>query len=285
MLSAFLKSPIAFYQQVRSLPNCVHIQSLQREFHACTIILKRRDGASGAIVKTPRVFKKKMTKQEKKKVGISRPHKDHVTRMRELKSQANYLAKKEAAFTAFQEDEEMIRLYDQAHDEIINAGRYREYEYEDEVGVTLLDVDPEDFAAKYYAIPHEKQTPDDAAEVIRAFAVHGRVQDTERILHQLETAALSNERSSVLSSENVNNREKDIVPTQGREQMLSPTLVPNERCYMYHISALAKAREAAKAVRVMGRMKEKGIQPTQMTYNAVMQACARAHRPDWAYNV
>ncbi|CAK4613665.1 hypothetical protein AeMF1_000821 [Aphanomyces euteiches] len=254
-----------------------------RAFHASSVLLKRRDGASGSIVKTPRQFSKPMTKQEKKKKDISRGHKDHVGRMRALKYEAKQLEKQEAAFTAFEQDEELLKEYDRAFEETINAGRHREYIYADVIDVTLRDLNPDDVAADFYRLKPKEQTIELLNDLMRVYAIHKRPEETEAILAQLEqhNPDAPIPATPVPTAEESTSNELVVAP----KRKLSPRLIANEKTYVYHISALAETKQAAKAVRVMGRMKELGVEVTEETYNAVMQACNRSKRPDWAYNI
>ncbi|GMF43638.1 unnamed protein product [Phytophthora fragariaefolia] len=60
---------------------------------------------------------------------------------------------------------------------------------------------------------------------------------------------------------------------------------PNAKSYMLYATALGAKGHAAHAVRVIGRMKERGVPPDVSVYNAVMRACSKAGRVAWAYNV
>ncbi|KAF0688190.1 Aste57867_20173 [Aphanomyces stellatus] len=256
-----------------------------RAFHASPLLLKRRDGASASVVKTPRQFSKTLTKQEKKKRDISRGHKDHVGRMRDMKRNAQSLAKQEAAFTAFEQDEELLKEYDLAYDEIANSGRHRDYLYEDVMDVTLRDLNPADVAAEFYRLKPKDQTTDLLNELMRVYAIHKMPDATDAILSQLEAQDPTQPIPASVAAPSSMDVDASELVVVSKQQKLSPRLQADERTYVYHISALAETKQAAKAVRVLGRMKERGVPVTQQTYNAVMQACARSGRPDWAYNM
>ncbi|RHY08071.1 hypothetical protein DYB36_001318 [Aphanomyces astaci] len=238
-----------------------------RAFHASPLLLKRKDGASASVVKIPRQFSKTLTKQEKKKKDISRGHKDVAGRMRDVKRKQKQLIKHEAAYAEFEQDEALLKEYDLAFEETINSGRHREYVYNDIMDLTLRDLNPDEVAESFYRLKSKDQTIDLLHDLLRVYAIHKRVDETEAILHQLEQHT------------------DDALQVVPKTRKLSPRLKPNERTYGYHIAALAETKQAAKAVRVMGHMKEVGVPVTLQTYNAVMQACTRSGRPDWAYNI
>lgn len=87
-----------------------------RPFQSGRVLLKRRDGASGSIVKVPRAFGRKKTTRWS-------PHEDVVRSKAKKEAEARALAKKEAAFAAFEQDTELLQEYDRAFEEVINSGR------------------------------------------------------------------------------------------------------------------------------------------------------------------
>ncbi|RHY34912.1 hypothetical protein DYB32_000581 [Aphanomyces invadans] len=253
-----------------------------RAFHATPVVLKRKDGASASVVKIPRLYTKTLTKQEKKKKDISRGHKDLAWRMRDAKRKQKELLKQEAAYAEFEQDTELLKEYDLAFDEIMNSGRHREYSYNDIMDVTLRDMNPDEIAESFYRLKSKDQTIEQLHDMMRVYAIHKRADEVQAILHQLEQHTDGPIPATWATAPSGNDSDAVQVVTTPRK--LSPRLKATEQTYDLYIAALAETKQAAKAVRVMGRMKELGVPVTLQTYNAVMQACTRSRRPDWAYN-
>lgn len=147
--------------------------------------------------------------------------------------------------------------------------------------VTLRDLDPNVVSKEFFSIPLAEQTIEQVNDLMRVLAIHQRPEETEAILRQLEKNT-NQDPTTQTEGTPPSSTVDTLVKMSCR---VSPHLLPNEQAYLYHISALAETKQAAAAIREMGNMKTRGVPVTQKTYNAVLQACNRGHRPLWAYRV
>ncbi|KAJ8525628.1 hypothetical protein ON010_g15486 [Phytophthora cinnamomi] len=119
--------------------------------------------------------------------------------------------------------------------------------------------------------------------LLRVYAVKGLDKEANALLTRMEKnlAPIAAEQTVV-----------PVKPADSTELALMDALEsvphvvpPDAKSYMLYATALGANGHAAQAVRVIGRMKERGVLPDVSVYNAVMRACSKAGRVPWAYNV
>ncbi|KAF4317314.1 hypothetical protein JM18_005730 [Phytophthora kernoviae] len=294
---------------------CPIILSSSASRYRNSALCKRKGGASAFTVKTSSWNRSKgnkshnalSTKQKLKKNAA--PHRSHLERTRDLKrgEQANVQNARE--WVKLEKDEELNKELDQVFEYLNNSGPLGDYIYQPEP--SLEDVDEKDALAKLNAIA--RADPDIMKEVDDAVAKH--TEETEQqesvVKHELTvddynflltvyaTKSMHKEANALLTrmEKNLEPIQEDqavvsVKPTDSTELELLEALesvphvvAPDAKSYMLYAMALGMTGQAAPAVRVLGRMKERGVIPNVAMYNAVMRACTKGGRVTWAYNV
>ncbi|KAE9007953.1 hypothetical protein PR001_g16840 [Phytophthora rubi] len=284
------------------------------------VLMKRKGGASAFVVKTSSWNRSKGNKKhnalstkEKLKKDTA-PHRTHVERMRDLKSGQRANARNAKAWAAMERNEELNKELDEVFEYLDKSGPLGDYIYEPEP--SLDDVDELDALNKLNAIARaEPDIMKEVAETQRAAAAASggqvEVEGDGQLQHELAVTdynfllrvyavkGLYKEANALLTRMEKNldpiAADKTVVPvkpTDSTELALMDALEsvphivpPNAKSYMLYATALGANGQAAQAVRVIGRMKERGVLPDVPVYNAVMRACSKAGRVAWAYNV
>lgn len=273
----------------------------QRAISSTPALLKRKGGNSAFVVKSSQ-YKKKGLKTKHKLKQDTAPHKTHVEATRNLKSLEKDSVRNERAWDQLEQDDELNRELDAAFDYLNNLGAEGDYIYEPEP--TLMDLDESDALEKLNALARGDQDVlsqieiDDNDEESRALAKQLAVEDYNFLLRVYAIKGLHKEANALLAR-----MEKTLQSIDGAATMFPPNetstdmqlssdldgvphvIAPNAHSYMYYICALVNTKQAATAVRTLGRMKEKGIFPDVATYNAVMNVCAKANKVQWSYNI
>ncbi|KAL7685251.1 putative T-complex protein 1, eta subunit [Plasmopara halstedii] len=287
-----------------------------REISQSRMLLKRKGGASAFVVKTSNWNRSKgnkshnalNTKQKLKK--DTAPHRTHQERTHELKVAQRINEHNAKEWAALERDSELTSKLDDVYDYLNNSGAISDYIYAPEPN--LADVDHLDALHKLNAIAQgdpntmkevketqltsngdlevagneevqHELTVDDYNFLLRVYALKGLHKEANALLTRMEKN---------LESIAVENTVVHVKPTDNTELELLDALLsvphvisPDAKSYMLYATALGENGHAAHAVRVIGRMKERGIKPTVAVYNAVMRACTKAKRLPWAYNV
>ncbi|KAG7395380.1 hypothetical protein PHYBOEH_003890 [Phytophthora boehmeriae] len=289
-----------------------HSRSISHSSALC----KRKGGASAFAVKTSSWNRSKgnkshsalSTKQKLKKNAA--PHRSHLERTRDLKRKEQENVRNAKEWAKLEKDEELNRELDQVFEYLNNSGPMGDYVYQPEP--TLEDVDEKDALAKLNAIA--RADPDVMKEVDEAVAKHTEeteepqeravqhtltVDDYNFLLTVYATKSMHKEANALLTrmEKNLDQIQEDqavvsVKPTDSTELALIEALdsvphvvAPDVKSYMLYATALGMTGKAAPAVRVLGRMKERGVVPNVAMYNAVMRACTKGGRVTWAYNV
>ncbi|CAH0484871.1 unnamed protein product [Peronospora farinosa] len=298
--------------------------SLQsRAISHSNVLMKRKGGASAFVSKTSSWNRSKgnkshtalSTKQKLKK--DTAPHRSHVERMHDAKIAKRANDRNAKEWTALEQNEDLNNELDNVFEYLNKSGPQGDYIYESEP--SLQDVDHLDALEKLNAIARAdpdilkevdatcKAMTDGNVEVegdgqgkpelavvdynflLRVYAIKGLHKEANALLSRME------KNLSPIAAET---RVGPVKHTDGRntsddtETMLMDALEnvphvvpPNAKSYMLYATALGTNGQAAQAVRVIGRMKERGVLPDVSVYNAVMSACSKAKRISWAYNV
>uniref|UniRef100_A0AAV1USF7 PROP1-like PPR domain-containing protein n=1 Tax=Peronospora matthiolae TaxID=2874970 RepID=A0AAV1USF7_9STRA len=290
---------------------------LSRSISQSAVLMKRKGGASAFVTKPSRWNVSKgnkshnalSTKQKLKKDAA--PHRSHVERARDLKTAQRANERNAKEWATLERDDELNKELDAVYEYLDQSGPQGDYVYEPEP--SLVDVDHVNALDKLNAIAsgnlhiptvnfnvneNENETIDVADEpllghdlsvvdynfLLRVYAVKGLPNEANALLARMEQnlPSLAATKTVVVPVE----------PTDGTELALLNALEhvphvvqPDAKSYMLYATALGVDGQAARAVRVIGRMKERGVMPTVAVYNAVMRACAKAGRVPWAYNV
>jgi pentatricopeptide repeat protein len=274
-------------------------QSQSRGISQSRALLKRKGGASAFVSKPSGPFRQKALKTKVKlKKGVA-PHRTHLESMRELKSLEKANLRNERAWDQLEQDAELSRELDAAFDYLNNLGAQGDYVYEPEP--TLADLDARDALTKLNALArgdpdvldevdgdHKELAVEDYNFLLRVYAVKGLHKEANALLSRMEKnlppplAALGGDRPVVAASNS--NGSVDLALLDELDGV-PHRVSPDAHSYMYYVCALVASRQAAAAVRTLGRMKERGVLPDVPTYNSVMNACAKAGKVQWAYNV
>lgn len=268
---------------------------LARGISQSRALLKRKGGASAFVAKPSGAFKHKALKtKDKLKKGVA-PHRTHLESMRELKSLEKANVRNERAWDQMEQDQELTRELDAAFDYLNNLGAQGDYVYEPEP--TLADLDERDALAKLNALArgdpnvlaeveseHKELAVEDYNFLLRVYAVKGQHQAANALLSRMEKnlqapPVLGGDRPVVVSNGGVDLELLDALDG------VPHRVAPDAHSYMYYVCSLVVSRQAAAAVRTLGRMKERGVLPDVATYNSVMNVCAKAGKVQWAYNI
>ncbi|KAG6616240.1 mitochondrial protein [Phytophthora cinnamomi] len=299
-----------------------HLQGSQtRGVSQSPVLLKRKGGASAFVVKTSSWNRSKgnkshtalSTKQKLKKDAA--PHRSHLERTRELKSSQRANARNAKEWAALERNAELNRELDEVFQYLDKSGPLGDYVYEPEP--SLEDVDELDALAKLNAIARaEPEIMKEVDETQRAAAAaasggHVEVEGDGQVQHELAVTdynfllrvyavkGLDKEANALLTRMEKNlapiAAEQTVVPVKPADstelalmdalESVPHVVPPDAKSYMLYATALGANGHAAQAVRVIGRMKERGVLPDVSVYNAVMRACSKAGRVPWAYNV
>ncbi|KAG3077475.1 hypothetical protein PI124_g20526 [Phytophthora idaei] len=295
-----------------------HPVTLQsREISQSRVLLKRKGGASAFVVKTSSWNRSKGNKshnalntKQKLKKGTA-PHRTHLERTRDLKNAQRANERNAKEWAALERNDELNRELDDVFEYLNTSGPLSDYIYEPEP--SLEDVDHLDALNKLNAIARadpdilkevdetQRAVTDDNVKVegdgqvqhelaahdynflLRVYAVKGLHKEANALLTRME------KNLEPIAAENT---VVPVKPTDSTELELMDALEsvphvvsPNTKSYMLYATALGENGQAAHAVRVIGRMKERGVKPSVAVYNAVMRACSKAGRVSWAYNV
>uniref|UniRef100_K3W678 PROP1-like PPR domain-containing protein n=1 Tax=Globisporangium ultimum (strain ATCC 200006 / CBS 805.95 / DAOM BR144) TaxID=431595 RepID=K3W678_GLOUD len=275
-------------------------QQQQRGISSTPALLKRKGGNSAFVVKSSQYKKKGLKTKHKLKQDVA-PHKTHLEATRNLKSLEKDNLRNERTWDQLEQDEELNRELDAAFDYLNNLGAEGDYVYEPEP--TLMDLDEKDALEKLNALARGdqdvlSQIELDEGDENDALSKQLAVEDYNFLLRVYAIKGLHKEANALLSR-----MEKNLQSTVGGATMFPPNetstdmqlsseldgvphvIPPNAHSYMYYICALVNTKQAATAVRTLGRMKEKGVFPDIATYNAVMNVCAKANKVQWSYNI
>jgi len=306
LISALSSSPLT-----PSLPQT-------RQISHTSVLLKRKGGASAFVSKTSSWNRSKgnkshtalSTKQKLKKDAA--PHRSHVERMRDLKTAQRENDRNAKQWAAMEHDSELNAELDEVFQYLDKSGPMGDYVYEPEP--TLEDVDHVDALQKLNAIARGdpdimKEVDETQKAVAAAAAQEGEEQETEAthelavndynfLMRVYAVKGLAKEANALLTRMEKNldaNVKNAVVPAQPADSdelalvealdSVPHVIPPNAKSYMLYATALGANEQAAQAVRVIGRMKERGVMPDVPVYNAVMRACSKAGRVPWAYNV
>ncbi|KAL4164146.1 hypothetical protein KRP22_004767 [Phytophthora ramorum] len=289
-----------------------------RQISHTNALMKRKGGASAFVVKTSSWNKSKgnkshnalNTKQKLKK--NTAPHRSHVERMRDLKTANRANDRNAKEWAALERDEELNKELDDVFEYLDKSGPQGDYIYEPEP--SLDDVDELDALQKLNAIarrdPDIMKEVDETQRVVTG-AAEAEAEGEGQVQHQLAVddynflmrvyavKGLHKEANALLTRMEKNlepiaaeNAVVPVKPADNTELALMEALdsvphvvAPDAKSYMLYATALGENGQAAHAVRVIGRMKERGVLPNVPVYNAVMRACSKAGRVPWAYNV
>ncbi|OWZ06713.1 hypothetical protein PHMEG_00020996, partial [Phytophthora megakarya] len=291
----------------RPLSSSLHDTSARHISHS-PMLQKRKGGASAFVVKTSSWNRSKgnkshnalSTKQKLKK--DTAPHRSHLERMRDLKTAQRTNDRNAKEWAALERNDEFNRELDQVFDYLNNSGPQGDYVYEAEP--SLEDVDHFDALQKLNAIanadPDVMKEVDETQRSAGVEAEEGHqlaVEDYNFLLRVYAVKGLHKEANALLTRmeknlEPLENTVVQVKPADSSELELMDALEsvphsipPNAKSYMLYATALGENGQAAHAVRVIGRMKERGVIPDVPVYNAVMRACSKTGRVPWAYNV
>lgn len=285
-----------------------------REISQSSVLLKRKGGASAFVVKSTSWNRSKGNKShnalstnQKLKKGTA-PHRTYQERMHELKISQRLNQRNAKEWAALERNSELNSELDNVFKYLDNSGPMGDYVYETEP--SLLDVDHLDALRKLNAIA--RADPDIRKEVDETKCgtdgnVEGEgdgqvqltlaVEDYNFLLRVYALKGLFKEANALLTrmEKNLESMENTLVPIKPTDntevelldalESVPHTVPPNAKSYMLYATALGENGQAAHAVRVIGRMKERGVKPSVAVYNAVMRACSKAGRMSWAYNV
>ncbi|GMF21555.1 unnamed protein product [Phytophthora lilii] len=304
-------APVATYLQVNA-PWIAQTRPISRS----PALQKRKGGASAFVVKTSSWNRSKgnkshsalSTKQKLKKDAA--PHRSHLERARELEAKQRDNARNAREWAALERNDELNRELDDVFEYLDKSGPLGDYVYEPEP--SLEDLDERDALAKLNAIARaDPEVMQEVRETQRQVAGNVEVEGDGQGQHELAVndynfllrvyavKGLHREANALLTRMEKNltplAAEQAVVPvrpTDSTELALMDALddvphvvPPNAKSYMLYATALGADGQAAHAVRVVGRMKERGVLPDVSVYNAVMRACSKAGRMSWAYNV
>lgn len=276
------------------------------------MLAKRRGGNSAFVAKAPKFrgprgpFKKK----EKLKAETA-PHKTHLDRIRELKAHGKENERNATHWEQLESDAELNTELDNVYEYLKNLGPDGEYIYRPDP--TLADLDETQVLAKLNALARgdagvlaeiqeklqdttdavadqlQELSVDDYNFLMRVYAEKGLHEKANALLARMEKNLPSYiapilEPTPVLASTTT-----DAIATTDEESLdaVSHAIAPDTKTYMYYVVSLvqAGAMGPAAAVRTLGRMKERGLEPTIHVYNSVMNVCAKAGKVQWAYNI
>ncbi|KAI9919753.1 hypothetical protein PsorP6_017618 [Peronosclerospora sorghi] len=306
--SASLASPLTFHLRdalllSRSIPHALHARSISHS----NVLLKRRGGAS-ALVTKPSSWNRskgnkrhtaKSTKQKLKKDAA--PHRSPLERKQEMQATQRANERNAKAWAALERNDELNQELDAVFEYLDKSGVQRDYIYAPEP--SLQDVDHLDALEKLNALasrdPSLVNTTDEQQDVEKKHRQTLSVADYNFLLRVYAVKGLSQEANALLSRMEKNlgpfGAETTVVPVEPSDrtevalvdalERVPHVVPPNAKSYMLYATALGAHGQAAHAVRVIGRMKERGVLPTVAVYNAVMRACSKAGRVPWAYNV
>lgn len=270
----------------------------QRGISSTPALLKRKGGNSAFVVKSSQ-YKKKGLKTKHKLKADTAPHKTHLEATRNLKSLEKENVRNERAWDQLEQDDELNRELDAAFDYLNNLGAEGDYIYEPEP--TLLDLDENDALEKLNALARgdqdvlaqiEPDGDDDSAKqlgvedynfLLRVYAIKGLHKEANALLARMEknVGAAASAQTTMFP---INETSTDMQLASELDSV-PHVVAPDAHSYMYYVCALVNSKQAATAVRTLGRMKEKGVFPDVATYNAVMNVCAKANKVQWSYNI
>lgn len=291
--------------QLLLLPSTANAPSLtgRAAISSSRALLKRKGGASAFAAKSVQTWRAKPLATKQKLKRDAAPHRTHLEAARDLKSAERASARNERVWDELEQDTELHRELDAAFEYLTNLGAEGDYVYEPEP--TLLDLDERDALDKLNALARGDRDVlaqldaggggeadaaaatqlgvDDYNFLLKVYAIKGMHKEANALLTRMEkntAAALAAAPTMFPTTEASTDvalaSELDGVPH---------TVAPDAHSYMYYICALVNSKQAATAVRTLGRMKEKGVLPDVATYNAVMNVCAKAGKVQWSYNI
>ncbi|TYZ57754.1 hypothetical protein PybrP1_003666 [[Pythium] brassicae (nom. inval.)] len=280
----------------RVVRSAQQLLAASREISSSPALLKRKGGASAFAVKNVQAWRPKPLDTKHKHKRDAAPHRTHLEAARDLKSGERANVRNERVWDELEQDEELHRELDAAFEYLSNSGAEREYVYEPEP--TLQDLDERDALNKLNALARGDEdvlaqlADGDAGKelavgdynfLLRVYASKGLHKEANALLTRMEknTAAAAAGAPSLFPT----TAESTDVALASELDSVPHAVAPDAHSYMYYVCALTDARQAATAVRTLGRMKEKGVLPDVATYNAVMHVCAKAQRVQWAYNI
>ncbi|CAI5745259.1 unnamed protein product [Peronospora destructor] len=277
--------------------------------------MKRKGGASAFVSKTSSWNRSKGNKshtalstKQKLKKGAT-PHRSHVERMHDAKIAKRANDRNAKEWAALEQNEDLNNELDNVFEYLNKSGPQGDYIYESEP--SLQDVDHRDVLEKLNAIA--RGDPDIRTKVgetckavgnvevegdgqgqpelavvdynflLRVYAVKGLHKEANALLFRMEKnlpPVVAD--TTLLLAKPSDNLEMTLMDALDSVPHVVP---PNAKSYMLYATALGTTGQAAQAVRVIGRMKERGVLPDVSVYNAVMSACSKAKRISWAYNV
>ncbi|TMW59231.1 hypothetical protein Poli38472_007376 [Pythium oligandrum] len=272
------------------------------------VVEKRRGGNSAFVVKTSKFRSNKGVRTKDKLKADVAPHKTHVDRMRELKTVGRENLRNSKLWAQLEEDEELNQELDNVFEYLKNLGPEGEYEYQPDV--SLKDLNEDDVLAKLNAIAlgdpsvlqevTERLTEEEGDDGLQS--MHELSVDDYNFLMRVYAEKGLHDHATALLARMEKNLETSVAApfvaksTESTSTALSLTasldavphrIAPDVKTYMYYILSLVNsgASAPATAVRTLGRMKERGVQPDVHTYNSVMNVCAKAKKMQWAYNI
>lgn len=269
---------------------------LSRSLWATRALPKRRGGASAFVVKSsgPHNARRKPQKTKDKLKKGAAPHRTHLESMRELRSLEKAGERNERVWDQLEQDAALHGELDAAFDYLNGLGAARgDYEFEREP--TLEDVDAADALQKLNALARgddevleqvdaeiKQLAVDDYNFLLRVYAVQGRADEANALLTRMERNLATG--GQVQAAAPAVNGAVDLEVLEALDAVPHVT-PPDALSYMYYVCALVDSRQAATAVRTLGRMKERGVMPDVQVYNSVMNVCAKAGKVQWAYNI
>ncbi|CAI5737654.1 unnamed protein product [Hyaloperonospora brassicae] len=306
-LPASARAPTHRHEAPTDLPSTT--SSLQyRSISQSAVCMKRKGGASAFAPKPSRWNFSKgnkshtalSTKQKLKKDAA--PHRSPAERTRALKTAQRANDRNAREWAALERNDELTKELDAVFEYLDQSGPHGDYVYEP--APSLVDVDHVDALDKLNAIARGTlqapgSNPTDEADgpapaqdlavvdynfLLRVYAVKGLHKEANALLARMERNLTPRAATAAVVV--------PVEPTDGTELALLTALeavphavAPDAKSYMLYATALGASGQAAHAVRVIGRMKERGVMPNVAVYNAVMRVCARAGRVPWAYTV
>lgn len=274
--------------------------SYARGIASTTPQLKRKGGASALTVKSSswnrskgnKSVSAKSTKQKLKQ--DTAPHLTPWERKRELKREERENAYNAREWKRMEQDEELNKELDAVFDYLNNSGPQGDYVYEEEK--TLEHVNAGDALQKLNAIARKDPDVMNDMQELQSDRTELHVDDYNFLMKVYASQSMCKEANALLTRMEKNFEHKEtLVESSGADvtdlQLLEEldavphVMAPDARTYMLYATALGMSGQAAPAVRVLGRMKERGVLPDVAMYNAVMRACAKGGRVTWAYNV
>ncbi|DAZ95204.1 TPA: hypothetical protein N0F65_013049 [Lagenidium giganteum] len=280
-------------------------QSLQerlewRGIATSPVLAKRRGGNSAFVTKSSQYKKKQSVKTKDKLKQHAAPHESHLERTRRLKSVAKQRQHNMQLWDQLEGDEQFNREIDEVAEYLNNLGPEADYIYEPEQ--TLADLDENDVLDKLNALARgergmlEAVAASDAGVVdkqlqvedynflIKVYAAKGMHKEANALLTRMERNLQTSNASPVFTPVTTDANTTSLALASSLDAA-PHTIAPNALTYMYYICSLGATKQAAAAVRTLGRMKERGVVPDVQTYNSVMSVCAKANKLQWAYNI